>query len=500
MEAPTGMPRGSRRGDELEKVPDTSARKGFTLELARILSTTGVETSSTNTIQGSMADVLRSLPELANNNETRAGVQTLIWMGHGGLDAFMGALAGIGISTITNVLIFTCNAKDYELPAEKDIRDAAKGIRGLQFVVLDTLSPQDALRKTIAEKLETVDMKTALILHGESGMDIFCAGTFQEDKYSACLDFYEDFMFPSLMEQACPEHTQYVVVTNPGLDLRKGADRGEFVGELEVFDSLAKKRFEWELDMLREVPEDAPDGKPIHEIIGAPRFDEWFLGLTLETGDESELKCALQRLKKQGMRLSVALGHDLLFQQGAVLVPPIYQVFKLAFETPTAPPITPGEIFKMRAISPTIASKFDRSGGELHDKLVQRALALKGNPLKFQAVCGLLALKEKYNSSPEGSMLAREDSATIAEYATGAFRIKKFGQNPNAVTAADFETKFELDLLLASAYPGGGREIGQAMELLLLSCQGSRVLGEDLASPTGSMASILQVANVNVHI
>jgi len=434
-------------------------------------------------VKGSMVDVLTLL---ISTHKHDPPIRTIIWMGHGGLDAFMGSLTGV----VPKVIVFTCNAKDYELPPNPDhiLQQAAQGIQGLKFVVLDTLSPLCEISDTIVQALKTIDMSSALFVHGESGMDIFCTGAFYNDAYSACLDFYEDFTIPLMVRKLYPNKDQYLVVTNPGLDLRKGADQNVFNGALagfmSPFDNLDQKRYVWtDEQFVSEVTPDHEFGMPMHEIVGLPHFDEWFLGLDLEC----DFKHALQRLKQQGMRLSVAISHDILYQQENISVPPAYNILKFNFDECVTYlhrfPITPATILEMRTISNATASNFDISNAPLCKLMVEKARHLATQPKKHKAVQELLDLRSKYSEKSEGDPLHHPDSLKIAFYASKIFNIKKFGQNPIPVTFTDFPTKFHLNLLLVSAYPGGGREVGQLAELLLLSQYGSKQLGKILSVP-----------------
>jgi hypothetical protein len=191
------------------------------------------------------------------------GLRKIVWLGHGGLDAFLGlvvnygALKGKGI----DILIFTCNAAAFELPS--GVEQVDKEYPGLTILILDTLTSAEEMANIVQAGVGDCVPGDILFLHGESGMDILCEVDFVNNEYQANLDFFEDYFIPKLVYTLYPKHEQHMVLTNPGLDLNKGADPKRLGNALLEFETFAGTRFIWTVNGL----EQSDRGHELHEAV-----------------------------------------------------------------------------------------------------------------------------------------------------------------------------------------------------------------------------------------
>jgi hypothetical protein len=247
------------------------------------------------------------------------GLRKIVWLGHGGLDAFLGLIVNYGALERIDILIFTCNAAAFELPS--GVEQVDQEYSGLTILILDTLTSSGEMADIVQAGVGACVPGEILFLHGESGMDILCDASFVDDEYQANLDFFEDYFIPKLVHSLYPKHEQHMILTNPGLDLNKGADR-ERLGKAKLeFETFAGTRFIWTDNGL----EQSDQGHELHEAVDE-KNEDWkstFAHMKLKGFQEvlRQLGCG----KEDGTRLSVAMKHELLCQQGKCRMKPLYQ-------------------------------------------------------------------------------------------------------------------------------------------------------------------------------
>ena len=179
------------------------------------------------TVQGPFYEAIEKIESLQGLTD----IETVVLVGHGGLDSFMGALLCLQPEVTKKkkkVIIFTCNSQVHELG--KELSDMLRGSNSvnamIEFIILDTYAKPNDMKNTIKGRLKGINFNKTLFVNGESGADILSPGSLKGGycvENAANMDFYEDYGIPKILHDCYPDQKQFLVLTNPGLDISKGA-------------------------------------------------------------------------------------------------------------------------------------------------------------------------------------------------------------------------------------------------------------------------------------
>ena len=333
-------------------------------------------------VETPLCEAIKKIPQYEFAN-------TVVFFGHGGLDAFMGSLILLDPSCQKKIIIFTCNSQRHELPDNVSKALTEENCDALRFEVLDTYSSPQDMCDTIVTKLEEADVDVdsdgTMFVHGESGADILCKSVSLNKGYdvdvAAPLDWYEDFLIPQIIKKLYPNKQQHVVLTNPDVDVkRKGAPQ-RLVLHYETF---AK-------DAMVKLVEDT-----------------WKDQCKRPDANDNAMIKRLYALQDVGLRMSVALKHDVLYylqKSGALcymVEAPAYNIYKIEFDESVEccnsklKLLMPWTILKHRQVKPRIVESFIQTIKQPEMSNLRQLMANKFQQFSKDALQNLAALRDSF--------------------------------------------------------------------------------------------------------